>query len=859
MLGFTPVAQAVDSYQDIDPDAFEEQLDELDERIQAHLRRAKEAAFWTPEHTAARPVFERKKPSEPEGRRRMATTPTAPIHPIEEERATSRTKVSGKYRLAFGGGRSRTFSFNDSNSDFQDRDSNYLFGERLNNTFDHEIYSQYQLDIEADINAHTDFYAQFVADPWSYVGVTREVEIRDQASTDTLRTQLKYWGPNNSTIPERFRTPNRDLLDLSRAEAKNGEVAPFSTFGFSFPFFQRQFNIPALDIDYEFRPLRKIWTDYNIADWKIRVFGLADQNQVMTTDDPLGLSNSKDYWEDSPWLSQWQPIEVMHDGTTSSTAIRRGHYDNAEAFIAKDSHGNYLTLLRGVAVEGQVGPTYLGAMVASRFGLWDEYHEVDNIPGVVRLKHQLTPDLMIGGLYGFRLGMIDREPDAKTHIYSVDTQYDLNETDYLYSQYAYSTHEIDRRSSFPSDHQGSAFRAGFVSEPENFIIPNTKLHGDFAWMDTKFQPVLSRYNALADDEYWSRQITFAKTPPDIEPFRLGTGLDRGRYVGRLRALTEFEEEGLTHLFDARHVRDPDDNSYIETVLRSELDYQVVPEIMVKTFARWHHLPGTESDVEPYMPFFEAGSPLRLQVDDPALDTIELENVNIDQGLDPSRQTFGVGVEYQPWQQWTFDASYSRTNDIPEFPRGLMFDEFLDAVIADPNDPNIKLDVVQPFLFGQYVFDLPPYDYFSIIKERVVYKHTPDLKFIFHAAQNSYKLWGPVDENVNHQGVSMDYQITDKWAFFMDYTHSVVADIPHLIATLDSPTPELTYKDHHNIYAALTYQINASTLLNMEYGVYGNTLYEGSQAIPTNPFAISTLNLPTIDTEHLFRLSLEGEF
>ncbi|MFT7638218.1 MAG: hypothetical protein ACI9Y8_002009, partial [Candidatus Omnitrophota bacterium] len=174
-------------------------------------------------------------------------------------------------------------------------------------------------------------------------------------------------------------------------------------------------------------------------------------------------------------------------------------------------------------------------------------------------------------------------------------------------------------------------------------------------------------------------------------------------------------------------------------------------------------------------------------------------------------------------------------------------------------PQVNLDRVQQFLYSQYIYGLPPYDYFHITKERVIYKPNDNMQFIFHAAQNSNRLWGPIDENFNHQGISWDWQINDRLGFFFDYTHSLLADIPRFIATANNPTPELNFNSHHNVYGRLKLQLNQNAFLNMEYGVFGNTLYGGSSAVPINAFAVTNFSLPTIDTEHLLRVSLEGEF
>ncbi|MCA9395620.1 MAG: hypothetical protein KC649_00500, partial [Candidatus Omnitrophica bacterium] len=178
-----------------------------------------------------------------------------------DEGGLTRTQVSGTYRLAAGVGRNRTFSVNDANSDLDDRDFHFLFGDRRENTYNPNIYSQYKLDIDSQINKSTSFYAQLVADPWSYVGKTSEIVVRDQANSDNLRFQLKYWGPNNSTVPVSFRTPNRGAVSFGDLQADSGYTTPTQVRSFDFGVFQAVWDIPAQEIDYEFRPLRKMWVD----------------------------------------------------------------------------------------------------------------------------------------------------------------------------------------------------------------------------------------------------------------------------------------------------------------------------------------------------------------------------------------------------------------------------------------------------------------------------------------------------------------------------------------------------------------------------------------------------------------------
>ncbi|MFT5207902.1 MAG: hypothetical protein ACI9CF_001663 [Candidatus Omnitrophota bacterium] len=773
---------------------------------------------------------------------------------------TNHVNVSGIYRMAAGVGRNRSFSVNDSNSDLQDRDFHYLFGERLNNTYDPSIYSKYELNIDADLSPNVSFFTQLVADPWSYVGRTAGIQVCDDNdnANDCLAFEQKYIGANNSTIGQIVRSTNRNSIALPSTEINGGKTQAFSFTGFdTFP----NHDVPEQDIDFEFRPLRKMWADFKGDVWHARVFAAADHNQAMITDDPLGLSGYKDYWQHSAWVDEWQPTIVMEDATVGH-AIVRGHYDDGDAFNAKDSSGNYLTLLRGMAFEADLGRTYIGGMLASKWGPWDNYEDSNNMPGVLRMKHQLNPRLSLGALYGFRVGYIEKEPDSYNQVGSVDIKYQTTPTDYFYAQAAGSIHELDRLSEFEvsgqpirTDYEGRAYRVGFNWNTSDKNFGMHQVQGDFAWMDRKFFSSLSKYDATRDDEAWGNQITWAEFPNDVKPFKIGTGLDRGRYAMRLHVDTATPDKRFEHLFDMRHVRRTDSNSFVENVMRSEMTYQINPTWTAKSFYRWHQLPNTQSGIEPFLGSFSPAAS-----EDPDLvDSTFLQNLAIEEGKDPSRHTLGFGLKYEPRYQWTFEGAWSRSNEIQDFPRGLQDGTFLTTTVTDPDDPQVNLDRVQQFLYSQYIYGLPPYDYFHITKERVIYKPNDNMQFIFHAAQNSNRLWGPIDENFNHQGISWDWQINDRLGFFFDYTHSLLADIPRFIATANNPTPELNFNSHHNVYGRLKLQLNQNAFLNMEYGVFGNTLYGGSSAVPINAFAVTNFSLPTIDTEHLLRVSLEGEF
>ncbi len=138
---------------------------------------------------------------------------------------------------------------------------------------------------------------------------------------------------------------------------------------------------------------------------------------------------------------------------------------------------------------------------------------------------------------------------------------------------------------------------------------------------------------------------------------------------------------------------------------------------------------------------------------------------------------------------------------------------------------------------------------------MIYRPDERVTFTFHSAQNSYKFAAGIDDNINHQGLSVAYQTSKSLKFFMDYTRSSLIDVPNLIASNFNVNNLMDYNEHHNFYASMDYRINASQVFRAEYGVFGL----GFNAPQVSPYSTASFSLPTIDTEHLFRVSLTGDF
>jgi hypothetical protein len=588
--------------------------------------------------------------------------------------------------------------------------------------------------------------------------------------------------------------------------------------------------------------------DYTEDEWHARFFVFADESQALTTDDPLELSNHKDYWQQSPWLYQYKPIQYFSD-INAIDSIKRGYYSDDLSYVARDSEGNRLVLLRGISYEANFEKTYLAATIAAPFTPWDNnYFDADNIPGAFRVKQELTDRLMLGGTYSFRSGFVDHDVADYNHVMAVDTAYQLNDgmtlkSEIAFSQRQHEQREIDR---FRLTTDGFAYKGVLENKTERSDGDSTAWSLSYTQMDRYFEAPLSRYSDTRDDSFWGTHLSF-HTSPDVEPFSLGDGIDVNRTVVRFNWKENKFQGRFYNLFDVRNVHKTNNTAYVETVLRDELTYQFTPKLMGKGLFRWRGLPKTVAGVEPSLTDFYFPKDLVDLGDFTVINTAVLPDQNADQ------YTYSAGLQYLLNPQWTAEGIVERTNAVPAFPRGLLND-----VTKSANDrvDGLLIDHLSVYLYGQSNLKaLPPYNYFNITKERLIYKPLNELALTLHATQNGYDYAGGIDDNVNHVGLSAEYSYGSKWDFFADYTYSYFVDVSHYIA---SNFVEETMTGHHNIYFSADYLINPKTQFRAEYGVFGiGNGYESSDV--STAYSSTTFSLPTIDTEHLFRASLSGDF
>jgi hypothetical protein len=444
--------------------------------------------------------------------------------------------------------------------------------------------------------------------------------------------------------------------------------------------------------------------------------------------------------------------------------------------------------------------------------------------------------------YTFRSGMIDDGIADLSNVGGVDAKFQLNDVTTAKAEIAVSEREKELLTNefLKNDVQGYAYRGIIDSKFEHRAEGETDLHLSVTQMDENFDPVLSRYTNTRDDHFWGKTLSFIEYSPDLEYFRIGDGIDVNRLSVRLRWREKLFKDRFMNLFDVRNVHKASNYAYKETVIREEMTYKVNSQLTAKGMFRWHGLPETTRNVEPFIANFYVAD-----VVDPVF-----QNVEIKEDLDADRFTYAGGLQYQINKQWTAEGILQVSNDIPDFPRGL-----LNGVFRDANDriDSVLTDHLTNFLYGQgHLGATPPYEYFTVTKERIIYKPEDKVTVTFHAAQNGYKYAGGIDDNINHQGVSVAYDYSEKLSLFVDVSHMNVIDLPKLIAT---NYVEHDFRDHYNFYASADYRISSHQLFRAEYGVLGL----GADTPQVTPYSTTGISFPTIDTEHLLRVSLTGEF
>ena len=755
--------------------------------------------------------------------------------------AISPVKISGEFKMAMGvSSEDLTGKFAD--ADLAERNWRYMAQEQKRfNAFDPAIYNRFRLDIETDTEGPLDAYLSLVVDPWSFRGTTRKVNLLGTwADGDVVEdVQLKYFSSNRRTINETYRTIRGDSLgtnemkvidDWTTAETRNA----FSWGNWQWP---NTYLIPALEIDREFMPIRKLWFDIGELSEEdgqgihLRIFPWASEEQALTTDNPLMFSNRHNYWEPSPWIWAWEQHKVFR----GTNGLKPGEWSDTLVFRARDSEGYHLTYLRGASLEAKGEKAAFEATVAAPLSPWDDYQIVNNIPGAVRLKLFPQEKWMLGSTYTFREGFGGGHKDVVAHTTAIDTEIKFSPEISLKAETALSKSKADQTSEdeqWQDKDTGHAHKVEFsyANQDSEASSNSLQVKAGGTYMGKDFTAPLSHYLQTRDDMFWGKHIAFAEPMEAYEPFRIGDGIDVDRYVGELDLHAKLFEESLELLFNLRNVHRASNDKYIESVFRNEGTYKVNPKLTTKWLVIRRDLPKTQGGYDP------------LIIDG---DGEAFLNADIEDGLDPSTLTGGLGLKYDFSEKVSLEGIYERSNDLPDFPRGLLNDT---RFIGTRVEGGITYDYVAAQLYQQGIFSLPEYDYFNIYKCKLTLRPIEDLTLRLNYTRNTFEYAGPVDDNINHGALEADYDLGEKWGFSFRYVYSKFIDVYRQAIAAEG----IHYDGHHNFYAEARYDIDENKRLRAQYGTFGGF----------NPAAgeySTSWSLATVDTEHLFRIFVDGKF
>lgn len=766
-------------------------------------------------------------------------------------------KISGEFTLSLGSLEGEVV-WKEANGDYNETNWRRIHRDFGINTYDPRVYNRLRVNIDTENEEGFNFHSNITIDPWSFIGKTDSINL-SSALGERANVQLKYCSADSSIINETYLTLDKGAaITIPETKVVDGKVASIvvtNTWGESL-------TIPELEIHREFWPIRELWIDYNRADkFYFRFFPVAYQDQALTSDDPLQLSNHMIYWEESPWLDRWQP-GILNTGA-SPVDFTRGEWEDDLSFFTRDSNMTRLTSLRGFSVKGRPWENLtFESTVASPKGLWQDYDAFDNIEGASRVKFTPNDRLQLGLIHTFRYGLDDGKRDAENRVIGADIFYNFASDFHIKAEVAYSQDERDlTQEPYNTKNTGNAYRfelqKGKVQEerPEKRDEDEEEpfdysIRLIYTRMDKGFYPALTNYRLTRKDPFWGRHIHFKEpielyygglyypslTWDDIRPYRIGDSVDIDREVVSLRLEKSFFNGDLHTLLDSRNAHQSSSGKYIETVSRAEANWQVNDKLLIKFLGIYHDLPDTTGGIDPFI--YD-------------VDTNEFFlNSEIEDGKDPSLKTVSCGFKYDFFDRLSFDFIYEYTNDftvaLDDYPRSLLNA----GSFATYTEEGLVWRKSITSLYNQYLFPKPPYPWFNIYKAAWEIKPSKDLKFRLEFTKNDYKFASQIDDNINHWGLEADWDIAENLALKFSYIYAKSYDIwKH-----NNEGGDLEYSGHHNVFINLDYKMEDKGVFTLQFGEAAVLPY--TTMFTTSPYGGF---LPTLDTVHIVRAYFSRRF
>jgi tetratricopeptide (TPR) repeat protein len=783
----------------------------------------------------------------------------------EKKEGKKGLKVTGQIQLGMGASPQDTI-WKQANFDLNEENWRTLSDnayDRRNNTYDTRVFDRFRVNLDGENKEGFGLHTNITVDPWSFTGKSHTFTIKG-AGGDSAEIEVKYWSNTGYTFNQSVYTLLRgDVFSFPETKVSSNKINPLRITSVN----TNIFNIPETTIHRDFQPFRELWFDYKQEGTQLRFFPIAYQDQALTSDDPLKLSNNHIYWEESPWLTNWKP----GNNNTGVGDFTKGKWDDTYAFNTRDSDGTRLSALRGASLSlAPSDDTSFSATVAAPKHLWQEYAKADNVSAAARLKHRVDDNLALGGTYTFRIGLNPNESyrkDITNNVIGVDLGYEVTEGVKALAQVGQSFTKRDI--SFSDDDYDTKSRGWTyyfsligryprqsimdISNGYDGIKPDktekffTKFRLLAARMDQGFDPALASYRETRDDAFWSRHISFRKpfeyyyaglyypatTWDDIQAFRLGNGIDTGRSVLGLRLETSVEDGKIYNLFDVRNVHNAN-GKFIENVARDEAICKITDQVTVKGLGIYQKMPKTHSGFDPFITDAQTGD--------------YLHNSYILNGKDASLKTGSLGLEYSPLDWLAVNGVWERTNDYTmaydNFPRG----NLTSSAFYTHGEYGKTYRTLESSLYAQDLFPLPPYPYYNIFKAGLRLTPIEKLDIYLDYARNDFKSAGQIDENMNHVGIEASYLPTKKLGLYFRYTYSRWNDLTRMRAGYDK-----YYLGHHNVFGEVRYAPFKEDELILQYGESGRS---NIATTTYDPFGSSLL---TLDTRHIVRIFYRRKF
>jgi len=758
-------------------------------------------------------------------------------------------KVSGEYRIS-AGFTSDDVIWKDANADKQgvpgEKNYRYLWGKNRYNAFDRKIYSEVKVNIDSDFEPSSPWslHSQIAIDPWTFIGVaevdaprSRSIDSSGGITThsppaDWVHIKLKYWSGSNTTIDEVYRSDNGNIVNLPEIKVNDGHTPLTWATGAGEDWTMNgsddhwgQFEVSSSDIDYMYRPLRELFITYTENNFTSTLFPFAYQDKAYTSDDPLKLSNNHLWWEESPWIEEFQP-SVQY--TRTNNPIERARWVRRYAFVAKDSDLQRLTFLRGFSIESYPSAnTTLNFTAASPMSLWDKYTDANSIEDAFRFKWIPFDKIALGFISTAKLGLNSGSLEGENYLWGTDYNYKLAKDFELFGEAASTYTRFEEADGYDYAYQGYAFTQGIKFTNGKFF---------WAYMNKQFYPGLSNYRYTRRDPYYSRHIHFFDLNPEDEAVRIGDSIDIGRQVVGLKYEKDFRDKKDHILFDFRNAH-KDSGKYIESIFRTESTSKLNNRLTIKTLTWYKSLPKTHAGLDPLI-----NTKNVYYLTDYFSDRDEpIQNQNILDGKDPSIGHFSIGAKYDFANWFSLIQIYERTNDPGIFPRALLSTSWYENDLVDGR----WYDKMVPALYDQGFFDLPPYSYYSILKLKALLYLGKNLNFVFTYTKNTDKYEAGIDDNINHFGVEIEYHPRKEWKLWVKYIYSRFIDLYRQVNG-----EGINYDGHNNLFLGARYTINQDQYFDIMFGEFVG--YDSN-------YELGEWSLSAMDTQHMVRIAYKRNF